>query len=144
VTLAISILGLVIAMATFVWQWRTWLYEGAKIKVSCVVGWPTANPEGPPHYLVNVVNVGRSPIELVGWGFRLSTGETTYVPQDPYRPYRLPYSLPGGHGATFFIEVKDLSAALTRTSGATTRVKPFVSTSTKGTIYGKSFDVPRP
>ena len=138
----ISILGLVIALATFVWQWRTWLYEGAKIKVSCVVGVPASHLDGSTHYLVNVINVGRSPIELVGWGFRFSTGETTYITQDPHQPYRLPYSLPGGHGATFLVEVKHLSEALALTAGATTRVKPFVTTATMGTIYGKPLEVP--
>jgi hypothetical protein len=63
-TLTISIAGLVIALATFVWQWRTWLYEGAKIRVTCVIGLPTSQPEGSPHYLVKVANVGRSPVEL--------------------------------------------------------------------------------
>ncbi len=139
-TLAISILGLVLAASTFVWQWRTWLYEGYKLHVTCSSAVATNAESSELFRMITVVNIGRSPVELTGWGFELAGGQSTLIDQGS-QAYRVPFTLNGGHQAFFTMRV-DTLVDMIQVAGIDSRlVKPFVGIATKGRIYGKALEL---
>lgn len=141
-TLAIAVLGLCVAVATFVWQWVSWQYEGPKVKVIVRQGFGIGGGSDELFWMVKAVNVGRSPIELVGWGFEVSdeTSIVMLMPHPSSTPLR--HTLNGGHDATFFMSQEDLRASLLRRGRLPQTVRPYVSTTVKDKIYSERLTIP--
>ena len=120
VTLTIAIIGLCIALGTLVWQWRSWLYEGPKLKVAVgqAFGLDAVREMPAMDLLVTVQNVGRSPVQLTGWGFEMPD-KTTLVDLDATRPpTSLPFTLNGGHETYFVMELATVIDAATGGGGS--------------------------
>ena len=139
ITLIIAIVGLCVAIAGFIWQWMSWKYEGPKVKVTASHGIVTGEPAGKIYLSVTAVNVGRSPVELTGWGVELTSEYTvTSIPALLNSP-TLPHTLNGGHQAKFTMDKDDLRQYVFQRGGLPQKVRSFVSTSIDGKIYGKKF-----
>jgi len=141
VTLAIAVIGLCVAIGGLVWQWRSWTYEGPKVKVRVRQGFLLRDVSGDLFWIVSAINVGRSPVELTGWGMELSPKNVLQMFVAHPSSTSLPHTLNGGHHATFFMPKEDLRASLAE-RGLPKTVRPFVSTSVQERVYGERLTIP--
>lgn len=143
VTLVIAVVGLGIAIASLVWQWVSWQFEGPKLKVRVSQGLWIGDSSGETYWIITAVNVGRSPIELTGWGMELPSKNVIQIIGSSVSPTLLPHSLAGGHQAPFFMSQGDLSKHLTNNGGLPVKLRPFVSTSLDEKVYAKHLTISR-
>lgn len=127
VTLVIAVLGLVVAAVSLAWQVIAWRYEGARVKVQIRSAFPVLGDDlGDQHLMVEVLNVGRAAVELVGWCWDL--GNDSNIPSVGAHPRStpLPHTLPGGHRATFLMAADPVRQKV-REHGAVGRARAAVS-----------------
>jgi hypothetical protein len=120
----------------------TWQYEGPKVKVIVRQGFSIGDDSGELFWMVKAVNVGRSPIELLGWGFEVSDESSIVMlmPHPSSTPLR--HTLNGGHDATFFMLQDGLRESLSERGGLPQTVRPYVSTTVKEKIHGERLVIP--
>jgi hypothetical protein len=136
-TLAIAVLGLVLAVVSLVWQVVTWTYEGAKVRVTASFGFLTYGPElSDRMVIVEASNVGRSQVELLGWGFDVGGNASLFVPRAVRGSTDLPHTLTAGHTAKFFLPLAALKEGL-RQENITRAPRAFVTLGTGGKAYAK-------
>jgi hypothetical protein len=137
VTLIIAILWFALAVATLAWQVVTWLYEGARVKVKHSFAFLTFGPElSEQMLLITAVNVGRSPIEITGWGIDVGGGTSLFVSNPIPGSTPLPTTVDGGHHAKFFMELAEHERAVKRAAGPKPP-RPYVSLGTDKKVKGK-------
>jgi hypothetical protein len=112
------------------------------VKVIVRQGFSIRDSTDEPFWIVKAVNVGRSPIEIVGWGFKVSDESSIVMlmPHPSSTPLR--HTLNGGHDATFFMSQEGLRESLLTRGGLPQTLRPSVSTPVKEKIYGESLTIP--
>jgi hypothetical protein len=137
----LAVLGFGIAVSSLTWQVYTFLMQGARPKLTPVVGYHyggglvandnatrdvrdslrSAAAQLPPGQLVvgvKVVNAGRAPFHVARWAIRSDPSGTTFVPTDnPTGCPPIPCDIPPGAEQIFFTELAN-GRALTAASGA--------------------------
>lgn len=106
-TLVIAIGGFLLSAISIVWQFFTWRSEGARIRVDRPY-WATmfGGDEHEDGVAIQVRNVGRSPIQLVGIYGKVGTKNFFWrVPPDQYQ---LPVTLTGLHSLSWLIPERAL------------------------------------
>ena len=139
VTLVVAIVGCGLAIATFVWQWVAWTYEGAKVRVTCKQAFGVGALAGPLLWCVTATNVGRSPTLVTGWGFSLPDEQQLVMWNPLPMSQELPCTLEGGHEISFYAEQPDIMQTLIDHGAANQPLRPFVHTSSRGKVLGKPF-----
>jgi hypothetical protein len=139
VTLVIAVVGLILGLTSFVWQCISWSREGPKLRVTTSLGFALGAVPGEHFRIVTVVNVGRSPVEITGWGFELPTKETMVVLNPEPMSTRLPNTLNGGHQAVFHALIEELRNTLPTSLGSSAQLKPYVYSTVHSKVYGKPF-----
>lgn len=124
----VGVVSLVIAVSSLSWQVYTFLLEGARPKLTPVVGILTRGGglvtsdafkdvrssltlaveqigPGMPIVGVKVVNAGRAPFHVAGWAIRAVPSGTSFtVLDDPVGSPTVPCDIPAGAEQTFFME----------------------------------------
>lgn len=136
-----AIIGLCVAVATLVWQWRSWLYEGPRIKVTCTGGFAVPGTPREQLWMVEATNVGRSPIKLVNWGFDIPGYGAVVDQTNSLSPTRLPTTLNGGHSSMFMMPKSSLLASLDGAGRTDKSVRAFVTTPVHGRVFAKAITI---
>src|SRR5437763_8619022 len=102
-TLAVAIAGLVVAVSSLVWQAVSWSYTGARVRVRVSNGITAYGPEPVVVAIVEANNLGRSAVEITGWGLVLSGGGTFVMPRALPGNTATPSTLAGGHRASVLV-----------------------------------------
>lgn len=119
-TLAVAIVGLVLAVASLVWQAATFVLSGSRVKAALLVGtyrpdglltWKveevnniTPRPDALPVVVVQVTNSGRTDVDVVGWSLDFGEGASLHpAPIGASRP--VPFRLQHGSQETLFLEL---------------------------------------
>ncbi|BBY67753.1 hypothetical protein [Mycolicibacterium helvum] len=140
-TIAAFILGLLgfgVAVSSLTWQVYTFLMQGARPKLTPVVGYHYGGglltndasrdvreslrtsisqfPQGGQFVVgVNIVNAGRAPFHVAKWALRADPARTSFVSvDDPLGCPSVPHDIAPGAEATFFtgvVNIRALSAA---------------------------------
>jgi hypothetical protein len=145
----LGLLGFGVAVSSLTWQVYTFLMQGARPKLTPVVGYHyggglltndasrdvreslrSATAQFPPGGQlvvgVNVVNAGRAPFHVAKWAIRVDPARTSFVSvDDPQGCPSVPHDIAPGAEATFFtglVNIRALSAA----SGAIDRRRQLV------------------
>jgi len=140
----LGLLGFGVAVSSLTWQVYTFLMQGARPKLTPVVGYHyggglltndatrdireslrSATAQFPPggQYVVgvNVVNAGRAPFHVAKWAIRVDPAGTSFVSvDDPPGCPSVPHDIAPGADATFFTRLVNLRA-LSAASGAIDR-----------------------
>lgn len=128
VTLVVAGIGALTGIAALAWQAATFALSGGRAKVTLKVAWlspgggalvgepGTWHPGRRPAegfdlecFGVEVVNVGRLPITVTGWGVDIGKAQLGYVLAAWNPP--LPHRLDVGEQATWFVEAPSVAAA---------------------------------
>jgi hypothetical protein len=149
----LGIIGTVLAAASLAWQVASFVYQGARPKLTPVVGIVTPGgmvthdatrdareglvhaaaqlPPGPLIIGVKVVNAGRAPFHVAGWAIRADPGGPSLMPVDvPIGGTAIPHDIPPGANANFITELQHVHRfALTaeRVEGRRPRIVATVS-----------------
>jgi hypothetical protein len=127
--LILGILGFGVGVASLTWNIVSFLWQGARPKLTPVVGTVTPGgmvthdatrdareglvhaaaqlPPGPLIIGVKVTNAGRAPFHVAGWAIRADPGGPSLVPVDvPIGGTAIPHDIPPGANANFITELQ--------------------------------------
>ncbi len=132
----IRIGGLLIAATSFTWSIATWRKSRHQVSVSVdnivFVGLDTA--EG--HLIqVTVINKGRDPISVLGWGISLPRGENIAIIDAHPLSARLPSLLGTNTRAVFFVEAVELQRIASEKNLRFRQMKPWVNLSNGQKVF---------
>ena len=134
----LGLIGTVLATASVVWQFAQHRLTGPRIRVDLRWGGLTSQGSltGPmktsletfrvagvvqPMFAVVVRNVGRTPINVQGYGVAVPSGASVSQPGNRFDP-TLPHRLEGGSQATFHVELRLVEGLVGITAAAGERL----------------------
>jgi hypothetical protein len=135
ITLGVGFAALLLASISLIWQAVTWNLTGARVKVKTSHVFLVMEPDLRHAISVEARNVGRSSIEITGWGFKLEDGRSMVVPHPRSWNPAMPMTLEGGHSASWSVPIVDLDTDLTSTGAA--QLRGFVNLGTGSQAVGK-------
>ena len=139
-TLAVAIAGLVVAVSSLVWQAVSWSYTGARVRVRVSNGITAYGPEPVVVAIVEANNLGRSAVEITGWGLVLSGGGTFVMPRALPGNTATPSTLAGGHRASVLVPFGYLARPEVLTEDPI-RVRGFVDLGTGKRVTSDRFPI---
>lgn len=134
---ALGAIGAVTGVPALGWQMFTWKRSQPHLVVKAAHAWPTYGDHvGDHHFSITVTNDGGAPTEVTGWGLRLPDGSSMVVPRPPNfsdQPGRIE-----SHGhLTFYVEAVGVIERCKMSGIAVSSLRPYVTSTTAGDIYGK-------
>lgn len=140
-TLAIAIAGLVVAVASLVWQAVSWSYTGARVRVKVSNGVTAYGSEPVIVAIVEANNVGRSAVEVTGWGLLLPGGQSFVLQRALPGNTPTPSTPAGGHRATFVIPFGYLARPEVVGAGDSVKVRGYLDLGTGKRVTSDRFDI---
>jgi hypothetical protein len=136
--LVLSIVGVVLAVASLGWQAWTWRRSGPRVVVTTANAFPVySGRTGEWHIAVKATNTGRSPITIDGWGFELPDKSDIVLTQPvPWLP-QLPHRLDSYTEASWMMDGADFRSTCARRSVSVADARPWVRAAGLGKIYSK-------
>lgn len=163
----LAVLGFGVAVSSLTWQVYTFLMQGARPKLTPVIGYHygaglltndatrdvsaslrSAVSQFPPGQFVvgvNVVNAGRAPFHVAQWAIRVDPAGASYVStDDPIGCPAVPHDIAPGAEATFFTGIVNIRALSAASGAIDTRRQKVIATVTSGgrTYKSKPFFMP--
>lgn len=157
----LGLIGTVLATASVVWQFAQHQLTGPRVRVDLRWGGLTSlgSLTGPlsssletfqaagvtrPMFAVVVRNVGRTPIDIQGYGVAVPNGARVSQPGNQFDP-RLPHRLEGGSQATFHVQLELVQGLVAITAAAKERaaLRAVVDLGSGATRRGAWEKVPR-
>jgi len=142
-TLVIAVIGLVAGVASLGWQVVSWRLTGPVVRVEIGYGIEViAGNLGQDIVYVRAINVGRSPVEIEGWGFRLPDGKTIIdMAPEPGSVPPLPITLDGGHAQEWRMSLRRLVGSRESEGYPPTRVRGMVRLGTGEVRSKKTMEI---
>lgn len=139
VTLALAILGVVLAVASLAWQAWSWQHSGPVVKVRGTSSFLTTSSELWLH--VEATNTGRAPCTVEAWGVLVPPDGQIVQPNPWPISAPLPYRLESHASASWFMHQSELHQVSQQRGVPLSAMRPFVRIAGKGTISGPSLTV---
>jgi len=136
-TLAIALIGLVLAAASFGWQIFTHLASGPKIKLLVSNGvLPYQEPPLDWLVVVTAINTGRAAASIASWGLRTPDGQNLHqVEPVPWAP-TLPHRLEPQASVELYMPVANLRQICTAQGIAISSLRSWVRLGTDKLVFG--------
>ena len=138
-TLALSVLPLLMSGLSLGWQMVSWRRSGPRVKVkniNGVGGIPVVHVVG-----IQATNEGRLGTEVTGFGFLLTNEQTIQAIEDAFGfPIQLPQPLNPGGQATIYYSIEGLHRGMQQAGSGAADARPYVVTG-HGRIFGPKMDL---
>ncbi len=127
-TLAIAVVGAVTGIASLAWQAWVFIRSGPNVVVKVSGGVTSFRPDNSADmiFIVEARNVGRSPCQITGWGLDFPDGRQYVQFRPPPGSTPVPYTIEGGHRATWLVPMAELAEEPELLTEDPVRVKGFV------------------
>jgi hypothetical protein len=134
----LAIIGVVAASVSLIWQVVSWRLTGPVVRVKVGTGIPVREGQlGPEMVYVRAINIGRAPIEVAGWGFRLPDGRTIVGVDEYGGGENVPFTLAGGHSESWYMYRTTLMGTREGASGAPIALRGMVQLGTGRELLSK-------
>lgn len=126
-TLTLAIIGTVLGVLNLLWNIRTWVASGPRVKVTVSNDFPVAGPEiGDLHVGINAANTGRSPITVTGVGIELPSNENMVITGLPRFSTTLPHRLEPGSSAAWHVPADEVWQICKERGYSPSQLRPWV------------------
>jgi hypothetical protein len=137
-TLVLAIIGVVAAGASLIWQVVSWRLTGPVVRVEIGTAIPVmAGQLGPDMVYVKAINIGRAPVEVTGWGFRLPDGRTIVGVDEHGAGPTGSFTLAGGHSEGWYMYPTTIMGGREAASGVPIALRGMVRLGTGREILSK-------
>jgi hypothetical protein len=139
-TAGIAVLGLVLAVASLVWQIITWRLTGSVVKIDLAYAFTVGGTmESTACFSITARNLGRLAVAIDSWGLKLPPEGATMVTPNP-RPWQgppVPVTLEAGHSVTWYMVRDEIIGELRAHFAPGVQVRGMVRTGTGEMIVSK-------
>jgi hypothetical protein len=132
ITLVIAVVGLVLSIVALAWQIMSWRLTGSVVRVVVSHGLGVGG-SWPQLVAIEAMNVGRTPVSVHGWGFRLPDGRTLWPAvghRGSWAGPAVPLTLDPGHSASWQVDAKSIRATLMDEALPNAELRGFVNLGT--------------
>lgn len=130
--LIVSVLALLVAAASLVWQVTSWRRSGPRVKVETANSFPVfdrldgGRDLGDHHVEVKAYNRGRAPVTLTAWGLQLPGGRTA-ISRGTAWSAPMPHRLEPGAEAGWHLPADEVRAVCAEQGVTFRQVRGFVA-----------------
>jgi hypothetical protein len=137
----VSLLALVLSVASLSWQAWSWYHSGPVLRVKTADFWTDAgNPESqvPDHYVaITITNHGRAAATAQAWGIEDPSGESLTVPSPWPFSDALPARVEPHASASFYVRGATLEDHSEELGVPYKKLRPWVQLATGKKVYAR-------